>query len=216
VSNLVDRHGNQFLLRGDREVTLLLLLSVLLAAQRPARVPEPLILDMNGDGLSLTTVRDGVRFDLDADGKAEQTAWTAPGADEAFLVIDENKNGRIDNGRELLGGGTSGPPGFVALRAYDEFDAARERLTPDFGLTPRDPLFKTLLLWTDTNHNGVAEEDELESLGHAGIHLIALGYKGIDEADTRGNVTTLQARVLRDNGKGAQIARTLNAVRFGK
>jgi hypothetical protein len=193
-----------------------LLLLALLFAQRPARLPEPLILDMNGDGLSLTTLQDGVKFDLDGDGKAEQTAWTAAGSDDAFLVIDENKNGRIDNGKELLGGGTTGPPGFVALRAYDEFDAERENRAPDFGLTPRDPLFKTLLLWTDTNHNGVAEEDELESLGHAGISLIALGYKGIDEPDVRGNVITLQARVLRDNGKDAQTGRTLNAVRFGK
>ena len=164
----------------------------------------------------MTTLQDGVKFDLDGDRRAEQTAWTAPGADDAFLVIDENKNGRIDNGNEVLGGGTMGPPGFVELSAYDAYDAEQAGQAPDFGLTPRDPLFKTLLLWTDTNHNGVAEEDELQSLGYAGTSLIALGWKGVHMPDTRGNVIELQARVLRDNGKGAQIARTLSAVRFGK
>jgi hypothetical protein len=190
----------------------MLLLSLLFAfAQRPPRVPEPLIFDVNGDGLSLTAVKDGVKFDLDADGKAELTAWTASGSDDAFLVMDENTNGRIDNGRELLGGGTSGPPGFMALRAYNDFDGGT-----DTGLSPQDPLFKKLWLWTDTNHNGLAEEDELESLQHAGITLIFLNYKPIDQPDTRGNVLTLQAQVVRDNGKGASARRTLNAVRFAR
>ncbi len=174
------------------------------------RVPEPLILDVSGNGLSLTSAQDGVRFDLDADGKPEQTAWTARGSDDAFLVTDQNHNGWIDNGHELLGGGRIGPPGFVALR--EEFDSRSGEL--DGGLTVKDQGFSRLLLWTDANHNGRSEEDELESLGHAGVTSIALGYRGVDEPDAHGNMRTLEALTLISNGKGAQRRAILSAVKL--
>ncbi len=65
-----------------------LLLLALLAQAPYHRRPEPLMMDLSGDGLALTSVQDGVRFDLDADGTAEQAAWTASGSDDAFLVTD--------------------------------------------------------------------------------------------------------------------------------
>lgn len=52
-------------------------------------------------GTRLSNLADGVMFDFDADGAAEQIAWTLAGSDDAFLVIDRNGNGQIDNGREL-------------------------------------------------------------------------------------------------------------------
>ena len=50
----------------------------------------------------LTSPSLGVLFDLDADGVAEKTAWTAPGAKLAFLAQDRHGNGTIDDGRELF------------------------------------------------------------------------------------------------------------------
>ncbi|MGH2548346.1 MAG: hypothetical protein ACRDHN_03100, partial [Thermomicrobiales bacterium] len=39
-----------------------------------------------------------VSFDLDADGLLEQTTWTAQGENDAFLWLDRNANGLVNNG----------------------------------------------------------------------------------------------------------------------
>ncbi|MCB9776912.1 MAG: calcium-binding protein [Nitrospiraceae bacterium] len=68
---------------------------------------DPLVLDLDGDGLELTarTPLSPV-FDLDGDGFAEQTGWVRP--DDGLLVFDQNANGHIDDIGELFGNpGTS-------------------------------------------------------------------------------------------------------------
>ncbi|MEZ5691987.1 MAG: calcium-binding protein [Rickettsiales bacterium] len=62
---------------------------------------DPLILDMDGDGVELNA-RLGVSpfYDIDADGFAEQTGWAR--GDDAFLVRDLNANGIIDDASEMF------------------------------------------------------------------------------------------------------------------
>jgi len=128
----------------------------------------------------LTSAAEGVRFDLDADGRAEQTAWTAPGDRLAFLAFDRNNNGTIDNGTELFGGRTVAGKnnGFEALIALSGS-------TQGF-LDTDDALYHQLLLWVDVNHNGVSEPEELSPF-EAQYARIGLGWSLHNRRDGFGN-----------------------------
>ena len=51
-----------------------------------------------------TSVEDGVSFDMDSDGMAEQTAWLKKGS--GFLVWDKNGDGMVNDGTEMFGKAT--------------------------------------------------------------------------------------------------------------
>jgi hypothetical protein len=44
----------------------------------------------------------------------------------------------------------------------------------DAVVSAADPIYARLLLWTDRNHNGISEPDELAMLASAGIGVIRL------------------------------------------
>lgn len=55
---------------------------------------SPLIVDLDGDGVETTSVANGIYFDHDGNGFAENTDWV--GKDDGLLVRDINGNGQID------------------------------------------------------------------------------------------------------------------------
>ena len=161
---------------------------------------SPIVIDINGDDISLTSNQDGVYFDLDTDGIKERISWTREGVDDAWLCLDRNGNGKIDDGGELFGSWTPQPipgahelpNGFLALSVYDQLEKGGNN---NGVIDPGDNIYKDLLIWRDINHNGKSEQNEIGNLESYGDIEINLDYKLTKKVDEFGNQLRYQARV---------------------
>ena len=73
----------------------------------PPRRYDPLVLDLDGDGLEFTNLADSqAMFDLSGDQFATRTAWLK--GDDGFLVLDQNGDGVVNGIDELFGSDTEG------------------------------------------------------------------------------------------------------------
>jgi hypothetical protein len=171
---------------------------------------SPIVIDVAGNGFNLTNAAEGVMFDLNATGAAEQISWTATGSDDAWLVLDRNGNGVIDNGRELFG--SSAPQPYLVrgetkngFRALSMFDDPNNGGNGDGQIDRNDSVFSSLRLWQDSNHNGVSESGELQSLPESDVRVIELKYREARVKDENGNWFRYRAKVgdIRD----AQVGR---------
>lgn len=119
---------------------------------------DPLVLNFNGTAAELQDTR--FEFDLDADGQKEQIALLSPG--NAYLALDKNEDGQINDGSELFGP-TAGQ-GFYELAKYDE--------DKNQFIDEADSIYDHLRLWF-RDANG---QERLIGLGDKNVGAIYLGH----------------------------------------
>ncbi|MCA6345608.1 calcium-binding protein [Phenylobacterium sp.] len=137
-------------------------------------VIPPIIFDLDGDGLNLTSVTDTSIVVRGEDGELNAVSWAGP--TEGFLAVDRNGDGKIDRMSEITF--TQDKPGAISdlegLRTWDT--------NKDGVLDQKDASFGKLLIWVDEDQNGQSKPKELRTLKEVGIASIdlkgqATGYR---------------------------------------
>ena len=126
---------------------------------------NPLAIDLNNDGIKGTNLDYKINFDLDNNGFKEATSWIDN--NDAFITIDKNNNGAIDNGSELFGNKSisNNAYAYTNPNAKNGFESLKELDSNNDGIIDeKDKEFTNLLLWQDKNSNGISETDELIKL----------------------------------------------------
>jgi hypothetical protein len=169
--------------------TLISLLLYLICASAWSQC-SPIVIDTRRDGIELGPAGRGVSFDVNADGFPDLVQWVRPGGDEAFLTLDRNRNGIVDDGSELFGVGTpllaggTAPNGFVALAQYDQPLLGGN----DDGLISRaDAIWQELAMWVDSNADGIATLGEMRRPESFGLTSFATIPKVRRYTDPAGN-----------------------------
>jgi len=142
---------------------------------------SPIALDLDGDGLNLSTVEASNVVVKTTQGGLSKIGWVGP--TDGFLAVDRDGDGAINRLSEISfvqdkPGATSDLEG---LRTWDT--------NGDGLLDKNDANFSKILLFVDANQNGRSTSKELRTLEEAGIKAInlggtATGYTGSSTIDS--------------------------------
>ncbi|WP_153075555.1 calcium-binding protein [Paraburkholderia bonniea] len=173
---------------------------------------DPLILDLNGDGIHTTGVdQSTAHFDFTGEGHRTHTGWITTG--DGFLVLDRDSNGAIDTGHELfsnftkLANGTLAANGFQALREFDS--------NKDGVIDANDAIWSSLKIWRDRNGDGATQQGELLSLTELGILSINLSKEESFRLLDNGNLVRGEGSFVQ-LVDGKEVVREIQEIWFGQ
>ena len=161
----------------------------------------PLVLDLNGDGVSTLSIQAGVQFDLFATGQKISTGWVS--SSDGLLALDRNQDGVINDGSELFGEATQLSNGQIAndgFQALADLDS-----NADGVINLNDTDFSALRVWVDGNSDGVSQSDELlrlDELGITSLNVTAEETFGVNN----GNIVGLTSSFTTTDGASHELA----------
>ena len=164
------------------------------AAQTDPIYRDPLLIDLNGDGITTTDVNNGIYFDHDVNGFAEKSAWVSN--DDGILAFDVNNNGVIDNGSEIFGDAFLKPDGSSAQSGFD-------------ALSSLDSNNDNIIDANDSQFNNIKilkADGSLISLAEAGIVSISLNAQASNTVDENGNTQLNVSSFTKADGSTGSIA----------
>lgn len=134
----------------------------------------PVAVDLDGDGLELTSVTNGVSFDIDNDGAKEQMSWV--GADDGLLVFDYNSDGKVTEAKEFVFTlhDENAKTDLEAIR--NVFDTNQDGL-----LDAQDDAWENFAIWQDKNQDAMTQDGELFSLDDLGYESLVLNSDNIEQ-----------------------------------
>lgn len=162
-------------------------------------IAAPIVFDFDNDGKSLVSLAESLtRFDMNSDGVADKTGWIE--ADDAFLALDRNGNGLVDDIKEIsfIQDKAGAKTDLEGLAAFD---------TNANGLLDAgDTRFVEFKLWFDRNSNGTSDAGELLSFAEAGITSLTLLGTATGEATIAGqNITYNRSAYAIGNGSSGTL-----------
>ncbi|PQJ96486.1 hypothetical protein CXB77_06450 [Chromatium okenii] len=126
----------------------------------------PIVIDLTGDGIhTIARAASTATFDLFGNGTPITSGWLS--ADDGFLAVDSNHNGKIDGISELFGGLKKGD-GFAKLSSFDS--------TGNGIVDAADLDFSSLSIWRDINGNHATDDGELFSLAAVGVTSLKTSF----------------------------------------
>jgi len=183
--------ADQSLLAGERTRSTISVFGQQLDLQAYLQYIDPIVLDLEGDGIALSELTEdgGVVFDLAGNGRQQRCGFVQ--GDDALLFLDRDNDGLCGNGRELFGNQEGHQNGFAKLLEYDS--------NGDGVIDENDAVYDDLKTWTDTNGDGICTADEVRDLRSSGVQSINLGYQQVAE-ENNGNLITEKSFYTTLNG----------------
>jgi hypothetical protein len=160
--------------------------------------PDPLVLDLDGDGIETIAVSavNAVMYDYNGNEIKTNTGWVSP--DDGFLVFDRNGNGAIDNASELFSDYT---PLYVGGQAADGFAALLQEDTNNDGIVNNlDANWNNLKIWQDINSDGISQSEELLTMEEAGISGLNVAKSNINQNFPNGNSIKGTGKYIKSDG----------------
>ena len=162
---------------------------------------DPLVINLDDNVVGLSDQK--FYFDLDCDGTEEEISTLETG--NAFLALDHNQDGKINDGAELFGTKTGN--GFTDLAAYDE--------DGNGWIDEADSVFEKLKVWVKDEDGN----DKLYTLKEKGLGAIYLGSQSTDYTLRSASTGQVNGQIrqsgvfLYENGMAGTIAHVDMAVR---
>jgi len=135
---------------------------------------DPLVLDLDGDGIELLGLGSGVQFDVNVDGVLETTGWVGP--DDGLLAMDLDGSGQIEDMSEVFSEVFNGGNYTDSLAALATLDTNSDQV-----ISAEDTQFDQILVWQDGDSDGVSTDAELATLTDHGISALDLDVTASDE-----------------------------------